>query len=970
MSNELELYILDHFQSAMDREYIQPYYQPVIRTISRQLCSFEALARWIDPERGMIYPDQFIPVLEQNNLIHLLDTCIIRQVCARIRRTVESGSVPVPVSINLSRLDFELCDIFQTVDGIATEYQIPHDFLYIEITESVMAEQEGHMQQTIARFRNAGYQVWMDDFGSAYSSLNILKDCEFNEIKLDMKFLSSFNQRSRQILTAVIQMGKEIGIHTLAEGVETLEQVRYLRNIGCEKVQGYYYGKPMPYNEAMRHLKNEDIPVEHPQDRKYYDDIGRVNFLSAVPFMTQEERDAIKTARALNNIPLALAEGRRESFSILFYNTAFENTADSTGMVSDIFRQEMLRVPQPYSLLPKRLLNLMESTKSGEEGRMYFISNDEYYEIQAKCVAQTKDAYSVLFRMSNLSKASQMSKTNLLDESIRQLYTLFERVTIIDARTDTIKPLYVATREDLLSGRQDIKKLAEEFAKQWIFPEDRSDYLELMDFSTVEERLHKSGRTYVSKYLRSRIRHGQYAWKKYILLRLHTGIYAELIRNVHEDLLAFKREDRFGLVTEGDEKTYSPERLWQNLIRSDIVRLFWKDKARRFLGANRGFLDYYGFASVDDIIGKTDEDLGWHVHPDSFMNDELSVIHEGITTHNVPGRCMNNGENRDIIASKSPLFDENGEVRGLIGAFIDKDLLTVNDTRGKETKRRDILTGLLNSRGITEEAHTFEDEYNLRNVDFVRMHVAIDDFPAVNKQYGFDFGDKAITVLGRALKKAFGRTCAVGRYTGHQFVILHQIHSEEEAEALRKQVKQIASDIRQIDGIALTLYLSVGTCIYSECLDLEEQGHKAEVRLLADHSMHTTTENLLSKASEMFHLYDDLPIAYAVFKVLENKQHEVHDAVMYYANHAFERESRMSAAEMLGRRMTLLFPGFLKDWYQKAHRAAFGGETIAGQMIYPPNGKMYYVTISPVIHNGYCCFTYQDLNTINIQNQD
>ena len=118
MARDLKEFIIKNYQKAIDYHYIQPYYQPVIRTISRQLCSFEALARWIDPVIGMIYPDEFIPVLEEIRAIHLLDACVIRQACARIRLSLDKGEIPVPVSVNLSRLDFELCDIFTVVDEI------------------------------------------------------------------------------------------------------------------------------------------------------------------------------------------------------------------------------------------------------------------------------------------------------------------------------------------------------------------------------------------------------------------------------------------------------------------------------------------------------------------------------------------------------------------------------------------------------------------------------------------------------------------------------------------------------------------------------------------------------------------------------------------------------------------------------------------------------------------------------------
>ena len=223
MDENKSRYILESFETALARGYIQPFYQPVIRTISGQLCSFEALARWIDPVYGVIRPDEFIPVLEEHKLVHLLDSHIIREVCRRIRRSVESEETPIPVSVNLSRLDFMLCDAFAIVDRHVRDFQIAHDFLYIEITESVMGETEGLMHTVVDRFHAAGYQVWMDDFGSGFSSLNMLKDYTFDEIKLDMCFLRSFDERSRRIMTAFIQMAKDIGIHTLTEGVETEE---------------------------------------------------------------------------------------------------------------------------------------------------------------------------------------------------------------------------------------------------------------------------------------------------------------------------------------------------------------------------------------------------------------------------------------------------------------------------------------------------------------------------------------------------------------------------------------------------------------------------------------------------------------------------------------------------------------------------------------------------------------------------
>ena len=961
---DIEKYVVENIAAALENNYIQVYYQPVIRTISRKLCSFEGLARWIDPEIGMIRPDQFIPVLERASKIHILDRHIIREVCKLLRNTMDVGGIPIPVSINLSRLDFSLCDIFSFVDEEVRYYKIPRDFLYIEITESIMAEQASTMIMAVNRFRDAGYQVWMDDFGSAYSSLNVLKDFSFDEIKLDMRFLSSFSQRSRRILASVIQMAKEIDICTLAEGVETEEQFEFLRDIGCEKVQGYYFGKPMPYKEALAHLKELSIGIERPTERKYYSDIGRVNLLSAVPFMSQEERSMITSARDLNSIPLAIAEGYSDGFSVLFYNTAFEKTIRGAGYATNVFSMHRLGEKMPYSLLPVSVINLMDSTKLNGDGRMSFISNEDYYEIQAKCIAHTKDVYCVLLRLDNLSKEMGEEKRSTLDAGLKQIYSLFERITLVNIREDSITPLYVATRDEVVSGRTGIEALRKEYAEKWIVKEDRDAYLEFSDISTLDKRIKESKKLHISQYFRVYTRHGQYAWKRYTFLRFHDDIFIEMIREANEEVEVFADKNR-NEASGPEDLVFAPRHLWKTVVASDILRIFWKDEDRRFVGVSKAFLDYYGFQSPSAVIGKTDEELGWHTLPDYYMNDELSVIHEGVTTWNVPGQCISNGESRDILASKTPVYDESGMIRGLIGFFIDKELLTVNDTRGADTKRKDMLTGLLNPRGIAEEARIFQDAYYLRNTDFVRVHLDIDDFSVLIHQYGFDFGDKVISILGDRLRSEFGSDSAIGRLSGETFVILKQIHIGEEIRNISNKIKELARGINYVDDISVTLYLSVGFAAYSETEDLDEQEKRAERRLLADHNVHSSIEYRMSKVSELFHLYDNLPVMMSVYKAIMDDQDKVADAEVIYINHCFENEWDIKASGVLGKTARELFPELSEDWYEKAQRAAVLGESVRAVYFNEPTKNRYHMTMSQILHPGYFCVTYQKADIMN-----
>ena len=274
-------------------------------------------------------------------------------------------------------------------------------------------------------------------------------------------------------------------------------------------------------------------------------------------------------------------------------------------------------------------------------------------------MAQTDEKTCVLVGITNLTKDTQSEKTGYLDDSVRQIYALYERITHLNHHEDSIRPLYTDTREDMLSNRRGIKKLVEEYAVRYIYPDDRDRFIRTFDPALATVRLSESGSISFSEVFRTAVRHGQYAWKEYTLLKIDDDNYFLLARNIHEIAKAFIKNNKVELHT---EDPYAPEQLWSNLVRSDFVRVFWKDRDRRFLGVNRGFLDFYGFSSAEELIGKNDEDMGWHVHPDLYMNDEYRVIHEGVTFRNVHGKCMCNGENRDILASKTPLYDVNKEM--------------------------------------------------------------------------------------------------------------------------------------------------------------------------------------------------------------------------------------------------------------------------------------------------------------------
>ena len=253
---KLRQYIVNNVDTALDKGYLRIQYQPVVWAKNRKLCGYEALAKWQDPEIGNISPGVFIPILEEYRQVHKLDMVVVETVCSDLRSLMDSKKPTVPVSLNFSRLDFELTDVVSILESCVQRYGIPRDYLHVEVTESALADGASALRQDLSRLRDLGYPLWMDDFGSGYSSLNVLKDYKFDVMKIDMKFLSGFSDRatkskSKAVLSNVVRMANDLGMHTLTEGVETPEQADYLRDIGCERLQGYLFGKAMPLERAQ-----------------------------------------------------------------------------------------------------------------------------------------------------------------------------------------------------------------------------------------------------------------------------------------------------------------------------------------------------------------------------------------------------------------------------------------------------------------------------------------------------------------------------------------------------------------------------------------------------------------------------------------------------------------------------------------------------------------------------------------------
>lgn len=253
---QLHYYIETHMQSALEQEEYQLYLQPKMNLQTGCVDGAEALVRWQTKDRGMIFPDQFIPYFEENGFCGRLDIYMVEQACKKLRTWMDAGIQPIVISVNQSKSLFIKEDYVEKLLEITDKYQVSPKYIILEILEGLAFENIDTLNRTIRRLNDVGFRVSMDDFGSGYSSLNTLGKLQINELKLDRLFLKDVvndqNGSQRNVLASIFELAKKLGIQTVAEGVETQESEDMVRAMACDYGQGYYYSKPIPAEEFQK----------------------------------------------------------------------------------------------------------------------------------------------------------------------------------------------------------------------------------------------------------------------------------------------------------------------------------------------------------------------------------------------------------------------------------------------------------------------------------------------------------------------------------------------------------------------------------------------------------------------------------------------------------------------------------------------------------------------------------------------
>lgn len=265
--------LMDKIQKALENNEFVPFYQPQYDATTGKLVSAEALARWITPDGNVVSPAEFIPCAEKTDLITKIDWAMLNAVCRFQKKRIDENHRCVPVAVNFSRKHIDEPYFRQKLNETVDSYGIPHSFIEVELTESAMMRDSEAIISLVSEIRNDGFNVAIDDFGSGLSSLSLVKDISANVLKIDRSLLSGNceNEKERIVLESIFAFAHRLKLTTIAEGVETREQLGFLRTCDCRLIQGFLFAKPMPENEfgiacSQRFCDdyNEDILITQP----------------------------------------------------------------------------------------------------------------------------------------------------------------------------------------------------------------------------------------------------------------------------------------------------------------------------------------------------------------------------------------------------------------------------------------------------------------------------------------------------------------------------------------------------------------------------------------------------------------------------------------------------------------------------------------------------------------------------------
>jgi len=458
-------------KGLQDGEFVE-YYQPKYNVLTETVTGAEALVRWKKPDGELIAPNRFIELFERNGFIRKMDFYIFERVCAFLASSMEAGKKVLPVSVNFSRVHMHDLHFPQRLSNLAQKYGVEPKNLEIELTESAFIMDTNNQNKIIDKLHEYGFTIAIDDFGSGFSSLNMLKDFDVDTLKIDTKFLEGFERGGKvgTVVTSVIRMAKWIGIPVVAEGVETREQVDFLRSLGCEMIQGFYYSRPIPRDEYEK-LLDTNVSARFVGEKPDTLTLGGINAALGGDSLVNSLLDGILGGFGIYE----LSGDRLEAIRV---NRAYYEMMGYPDAAA--FREHSLNVlTQAYPPDVKALLETCRrAVKTGEvqnqtSRRYKFNGTLIQCDLLIKHIGGTERSPFICITFIDTTKRLLIDRESELDKFCNALYAIFDDIFEFNYMENTFRRLsrnHVKQSE----GTTSLSEAEVNWLENIIYPEDRA----------------------------------------------------------------------------------------------------------------------------------------------------------------------------------------------------------------------------------------------------------------------------------------------------------------------------------------------------------------------------------------------------------------------------------------------------------------------------------------------------------------
>ncbi|MGN1022530.1 MAG: EAL domain-containing protein, partial [Lachnospiraceae bacterium] len=654
------------------------------------------------------------------------------------------------------------------------KYRIPAGCICAEITETMVAENREEMGQVIRGFHEAGFEIWLDDFGAEYSSLSSLHRSPFDLIKLDMGFFQNFDDKSRAILTNLVSMAKDLGMHTLAEGVETKEQVDFLRGIGCERIQGYYYGRPEPYAELFAKAGKQGLVPENELERSIFDALGLVNLVSQTP--------------------TALFFMKGKTLRVLAANSAFWPELNPEGGVSLVEVNRILEDPA-FRQNGRFLAGAGRVFRNGEAD-MIAVLRGEYLRFHAEKIAGVEGFWAGRCTLINMRYDQEIGEAKQLDRIFRHLIPLYRSICLTDPVTNTLQVFFSSYRGlDSLKTVQDASGAVRRFSRQFVDPSDRERFLAFYQEVLTETRARES-------LFRMRGRDGTFRWCVYTaipvtqkgrrcVLFCSRVTVMEKEKSLSAILPAFVAS--FGgaePAPEREETLQQQAALFRAIVGDAGIPMYWKNPHQRYLGMNTAFCQLTGLPDPEHAVGRTAEELGLYLDAEVPKKQEQKVL-QGDTLPLISSRTFfARGKVHTSRFLEVPFY-QGKQVAGLIGFAL--------ELPGQESTEK---SPLLDAADILHAGMTLDDACRRTGRGYCAVLLLLQNFEDLCRTFGEDFAGKAADEIRDALlAEELPRDGVAGRLATQAFILLS---GEKSAEGIVRAAGRVEEKIAKIRGISGT----------------------------------------------------------------------------------------------------------------------------------------------------------------------